>query len=130
MNVTELVATLKDMGDKVRWPKEMKSDPSERSQEFWCEFHSDQSHKTLGCTFLRGKVDLLLKEAYLTELFSDKAKLSYMKNWNKEEPPKVLTPKEDSQRYLRRKEINEFTFTIAKKFKKCLFLMRSALDKC
>lgn len=28
MNMMELVAVLKDMGDKVRWLKEIKSDPS------------------------------------------------------------------------------------------------------
>lgn len=30
MNVTELESALKDMRDKVRWSKEIKSDPSKR----------------------------------------------------------------------------------------------------
>lgn len=75
MNATKLVAELKDMGDKVRCLKEMKSDQNKRSQEFWREFHNDHYHKNSDYKLLRGKVDRLLKEAHLKELFSEKKKL-------------------------------------------------------
>lgn len=47
------------------------------------EFHNDLGHMTSDCILLRGKVDHLLMERYLTKLFSKKAKLSYIKNQNK-----------------------------------------------
>ncbi|XP_019259009.1 PREDICTED: uncharacterized protein LOC109237194 [Nicotiana attenuata] len=57
------------MGDKVRWPKEMKSDPSKRNPDFWCEFHNDHSHRTADCRLRQGEVEHLLKQGYLTDLF-------------------------------------------------------------
>ncbi|XP_070026145.1 uncharacterized protein [Nicotiana sylvestris] len=60
------------MGDKVRWPKEMRSNPNRRNPEHWCEFHNDHGHKTIDCRLLQGEVDHLLKQGYLTELFSER----------------------------------------------------------
>lgn len=82
MNITELVAALKDMRDKVRWLKEVRTYQSKRSQEFLCEFNNDHDH-TLDCRLLQGEIDHLLKKGYVTELLSEKGKLSYMKNMNK-----------------------------------------------
>lgn len=66
VNMIELVAALKDMRDKLRWPKEMRTDPSKNSQEFWYEFHNDHGHKTYECRLLQREVDCLLKQEYLT----------------------------------------------------------------
>ncbi|XP_070014745.1 uncharacterized protein [Nicotiana sylvestris] len=52
------------MGDKVRWPKEMRSNPNRRNL--------DHGHKMADCRLLQGEVDHLLKQGYLTELFSEK----------------------------------------------------------
>ncbi|XP_070009515.1 uncharacterized protein [Nicotiana sylvestris] len=72
VNTSELIAVLRSMGDKVRWPKEMQSNPNRCNPDHWCEFHNDHGHKTLECRFLQSKVDHLLKQGYLTELFSEK----------------------------------------------------------
>lgn len=76
-----------DMGDKVRLPKEIRLDRSKRNQEFWCEFHNSYMHRTADCRILQAEVEHLLKKGYLTELFSEKGKQSYMKNQSKEGPP-------------------------------------------
>ncbi|XP_070008653.1 uncharacterized protein [Nicotiana sylvestris] len=72
VSTSELVAVLRSMGNKVRWPKEMRSNPNRRNPNHWCEFHNDHGHKTTDCRFLQSEVDHLLKQGYLTELFSEK----------------------------------------------------------
>ncbi|XP_070026198.1 uncharacterized protein [Nicotiana sylvestris] len=49
ISTSELVAVLRSMGDKVRWPKEMRSNPNRRNPDHWCEFHNDHRHKTADC---------------------------------------------------------------------------------
>ncbi|XP_070018121.1 uncharacterized protein [Nicotiana sylvestris] len=80
ISTSELVAILRSMGDKVRWPKEMRSNVNRQNPDFWCEFHNDHGRKTADCRLLQGEVDHLLKQGYLTELFSEKDKQTYMKN--------------------------------------------------
>ncbi|XP_070050353.1 uncharacterized protein [Nicotiana tomentosiformis] len=80
ISTSELVAVLRSMGDKVRWPKKMRSNPNRRNPDFWCEFHNDHDHRTSDCRLLQGEVEHLLKQGYLTDLFSEKGKQSYMKN--------------------------------------------------
>nr|XP_033512918.1 uncharacterized protein LOC117277633 [Nicotiana tomentosiformis] len=91
ISTSELVAILRSMGDKVRWTKEMRSNPGRRSPDFWCEFHNDHGHKTADCRLLQGEVEHLLKQGYLSDLFSEKGKQYYMKN--RQEPPKPPSPK-------------------------------------
>jgi len=61
ISTSELVAVLRSMGDKVRWPKEMRSNPGRRNPDFWCEFHNDHGHKIADCRLLQGEVEHLLK---------------------------------------------------------------------
>ncbi|XP_070005182.1 uncharacterized protein [Nicotiana sylvestris] len=91
VSTSELVAVLRSMGDKVRWPKKMRSNPNRLNPDHWCEFHNDHGHKTADCMFLQSEVDHLLKQGYLTELFCEKGKQAYMKN--RQEPPKPPSPK-------------------------------------
>nr|XP_016433659.1 PREDICTED: uncharacterized protein LOC107760158 [Nicotiana tabacum] len=116
VSTSELVAVLRSMGDKVRWPKEMRSNPNRCNPDHWCEFHNDHSHKMADCRFLQGEVDHLLKQGYLTELFSEKGKQSYMKN--RQEPPKPLSPKRTVNVISGGEEINGATYTAAKKVSK------------
>ncbi|XP_070008672.1 uncharacterized protein [Nicotiana sylvestris] len=104
------------MGDKGRWPKEIRSNPNRRNPEFWCEFHNDHGHKTADCRLLQGEVDHLLKQGYLTELFSEKGKQAYMKNM--QEPPKPPSPKRTVNIISEGKEINGMTYKAAKKVSK------------
>nr|XP_009625477.1 uncharacterized protein LOC104116345 [Nicotiana tomentosiformis] len=91
ISTSELVVVLRCMGDKVWWPKEMRSDPSKTNPDFWCKFHYDHGHRTSDCRLLHGEVEHLLKQGYLIDMFSQKGRQSYMKN--RQEPPKPPSPK-------------------------------------
>lgn len=74
VNTSELVAVLKDIENKERWIKEIRTDPSKHSQKFWCKFRNNHGNKTTDCRVLQNKIDCLLKQVYFTELFSEKGK--------------------------------------------------------
>ncbi|XP_070014518.1 uncharacterized protein [Nicotiana sylvestris] len=80
ISTSELVAILRIIGDKVWWPKEMRSNPNRRNPDFWSEFHNDHGHKTSDCRLLQSEVEHLLKQGYLIDLFSEKGKQACMKN--------------------------------------------------
>ncbi|XP_070003459.1 uncharacterized protein [Nicotiana sylvestris] len=117
-NVTtsELVPVLRSMEDKVRWPKEMRSNPNRRNPDHWCEFHNDHEHKTLEYRFLQSEVDHLLKQGYPTELFSEKGKQAYMKN--RQEPPKPPSPKRTVNVISGGEDIHGITYTASNKVSK------------
>ncbi|XP_019230141.1 PREDICTED: uncharacterized protein LOC109211095 [Nicotiana attenuata] len=104
------------MGDKVRWPKEMRSDTNKRNPDFWCEFHNDHGHTIVDCRLLQGEVEHLLKHGYLTYLFSEKGRQSYMKN--RQEPPKPPSPKRTVNVITGGYEVNGVTYTAMKKTSK------------
>nr|XP_009757953.1 PREDICTED: uncharacterized protein LOC104210697 [Nicotiana sylvestris] len=116
VSTSEFVAVLRSMKDKVRWPKEMRSNPNRRNPDFWCKFHNDHGHKMTDCRLLQGEVDHLLKQGYLTKLFSEKGKQAYMKNrW---EPPKPPLPKRTINVISVGEEIYGVTYTTANKISK------------
>ncbi|XP_070029423.1 uncharacterized protein [Nicotiana sylvestris] len=116
VSTSELVVVLRRMRDKVRWPKEMRSNPKRRNPDFWCEFHNDHGHKMADCRLLQGEVEHLLKQGYLTELFSEKGKQAYMKN--RQEPSKLPSPKRKVNVISGGEEINGVTYTTSKKVSK------------
>nr|XP_016474859.1 PREDICTED: uncharacterized protein LOC107796578 [Nicotiana tabacum] len=91
----------------------MRSNPNRRNPDFWCEFHNDQSHRTSDYRLLQGEVEHLLKQGYLTELFSKKGKQAYMKN--RQEPPKPPSPKRTVNVINGGEEVNGVTYTAARK---------------
>ncbi|XP_009617285.1 uncharacterized protein [Nicotiana tomentosiformis] len=113
VSTSELVDVLRSMGDKVRWPKKMRSNPNRRNPDFWCEFHNDHGHRTLDCRLLQCEVEHLLKQGYLTELFSEKGKQAYMKN--RQEPPKPPSPKRTVNVINDGEEVNGVSYTAARK---------------
>lgn len=117
MSTSELVAVLSGMGDKVR-SKEMRLNSSKRNQDFLCEFHSNHGHVMVDCRILQAKVDYLLKKGYLTELFSEESKQSYMKN--KEEPPKPPSSKRTVNVITGGDEVNGVMHTTTKRTTKIL----------
>ncbi|XP_070029994.1 uncharacterized protein [Nicotiana sylvestris] len=94
----------------------MRSNPNRHNPDHWCEFHNDHGHKTADCRLLQGEVDHLLKQGYLTELFSEKGKQSYMKN--RQEPPKPPSPKRTVNVISGSEEINGVIYTTANKVSK------------
>lgn len=61
VSTSELITVQRNMGDRVRWPKKMRSNPNKRNPDFWCEFHNDHGHRTSDCRLLQGEVEQLLK---------------------------------------------------------------------
>nr|XP_016436892.1 PREDICTED: uncharacterized protein LOC107763001 [Nicotiana tabacum] len=116
VSTSDLVAILRSTRDKVRWPKEMRSNPNRKNPDFWCEFHNEHGHKMIDCRLLQGEVEHLLKQGYLTALFSEKGKQAYMKN--RQEPPKPSSPKRTVNVINGTEEINGVTYTAAKKVSK------------
>ncbi|XP_019240175.1 PREDICTED: uncharacterized protein LOC109220167, partial [Nicotiana attenuata] len=116
VSTSELMAVLRSMEDKVRWPKEMRSNPNRRNPDFWCKFQNDHGHKMADCRLLQGEVEHLLKQGYLTKLFSEKGKQAYMKN--RSEPPKPPSPKRTVNVINGGEEINGVTYTAARKVSK------------
>ncbi|XP_070005912.1 uncharacterized protein [Nicotiana sylvestris] len=68
------------------------------------------------CRLLQGEVEHLLKQGYLTELFSEKGKQAYMKN--RQELPKPPSPKRTVNAISGGEEINDVTYTASKKVSK------------
>ncbi|XP_070004168.1 uncharacterized protein [Nicotiana sylvestris] len=94
----------------------MRSNPNRRNPDHWCKFHNDHGHKAADCRFLQSKVDHLLKQGYLTELFSEKGKQAYMKN--RQEPPKPHSLKRTINVRSGGEDINDISYTAANKISK------------
>lgn len=54
VSTTDLVVMLRQMGEIVRWQKEMRMDPYKHIHKFWCEFQSDHYYKTFVTQALKG----------------------------------------------------------------------------
>ncbi|XP_070011374.1 uncharacterized protein [Nicotiana sylvestris] len=68
------------------------------------------------CRLLQGEVEHLLKQGYLTELFSKKRKHAYMKN--RQEPPKPPSPKRTVNVISGGEDINDVTYMAVRKVSK------------
>ncbi|XP_059306378.1 uncharacterized protein LOC132057791 [Lycium ferocissimum] len=93
VSTLEVVAALDILGNKVKWPGKMKSDPSKRNPKHFCEFHKGHGHKTEDCHALRLAVTDLLEQGHLTELLSEKGKQAYYRNREQGAPPPLPEPK-------------------------------------
>ncbi|XP_033134312.1 uncharacterized protein LOC117127766 [Brassica rapa] len=74
ISTPELVNTLRQIGQQVKWPPKMKSPDSFRNPGLWYDFHRDHDHKTEDCIALKIEVNELLQKGHLRELLSEKAK--------------------------------------------------------
>ncbi|XP_060182135.1 uncharacterized protein LOC132611778 [Lycium barbarum] len=81
------------MGNRVKSPGKMKSNPSKRNPEHFCEFHKGHAHKTEDCHSLRLAVAELLEQGHLTELLSEKDKQAYYRNREQGAHPPLPEPK-------------------------------------
>ncbi|KAF3576812.1 hypothetical protein DY000_02031454 [Brassica cretica] len=74
ISTPEQVSTLRQMGQRVKWPPKMKAPDSFRNLELWCDFHRDHGHKTEDCIAVKIEVNELLQKGHLREFLSEKAK--------------------------------------------------------
>ena len=49
----------------LRWPTQMKSDPTTRDNTKYCEFHRDYGHRTDNCRQLKREIEYLIRRGYL-----------------------------------------------------------------
>ena len=49
----------------LRWPTQMKSDPTTRDNTRYCEFHRDYGHRTDDCIQLKREIEYLIRRGYL-----------------------------------------------------------------
>ncbi|XP_075098816.1 uncharacterized protein LOC142175734 [Nicotiana tabacum] len=99
--------------------KPMRSDPSHRDPNLWCEYHGTNGHRTGDCRHPRKEVATLLKNGHLGEFSSDRAKNNYGHNRDKAEPSKAGEdlPRQTINIIFGGNDINEVTFFATKKTK-------------
>ena len=49
----------------LRWPSQMRTDPTKRDNTKYCEFHRDHGHRTDDCIQLRKEIEYLIRWGYL-----------------------------------------------------------------
>ena len=54
----------------LRWPTQMKSDPTTRDNTKYCEFHRDYRHRTYDCIQLKREIEYLIRRGYLRRFIS------------------------------------------------------------
>ena len=54
----------------LRWPTQMKSDPTTRDNSKYCEFHRDYGHRTDDCIQLKRDIEYLIRRGYLRRFIS------------------------------------------------------------
>ena len=54
----------------LRWPTQMKSNPTTRDNTKYCEFHRDYEHRTDDCIQLKREIEYLIRRGYLRRFIS------------------------------------------------------------
>ncbi|XP_075101715.1 uncharacterized protein LOC142177147 [Nicotiana tabacum] len=108
----ELVSAMRNIKE-VRFPRPMRSDPSQRDFNIWCEYHRTNGHRTRDCRHLLGEVAMLLKNVHLRD------KNNYGRNWDNAEPSNIGEdpPRQTINMIFGGNDINGLTFSEAKKTK-------------
>ena len=57
----------------LRWPTQMKSDPSTRDNTKYCEFHRDYGHRRDNCIQLKREIEFLIRRGYLRRFISSES---------------------------------------------------------
>nr|XP_009602031.1 uncharacterized protein LOC104097195 [Nicotiana tomentosiformis] len=118
VSVVELVSVMVNIKEAM-FPRSMRSDPSQRDPNLWCEYHGTNGHLTGDCRHMRNEVAILLKNGHLREFLSDRDKNNYSRSWDNAEPSKIGEdpPRQTINMIFGGNEINGVTFLAAKKIK-------------
>ncbi|XP_009769586.1 uncharacterized protein [Nicotiana sylvestris] len=117
VNRVELVLTMRNI-KKMRFPRPMRSDPSQSDLNLWCKYLGTNGYRIGDCQHLREEVEILLKNDHLRELLSDRAKNTYDHNRDNTEPSKIgEDPPRLTINMIFENEINIVIFLAAKKTK-------------
>ncbi|XP_059284830.1 uncharacterized protein LOC132038124 [Lycium ferocissimum] len=74
--------------DGAKQPRPMRTDPSQRNMNLFCDYHGTHGHRTVDYRHLKDEVARQLKDGYLREFLSNRAKDNYGKHRDsvKQEP--------------------------------------------
>ena len=81
------------MGDTIRWPRRTDKPDDQKDKSKWCNFHSDDGHKTEECHQLKKQVAYLLKNGHLNHLLNKKEVGNSKADKPTGPPPPPETPK-------------------------------------
>ncbi|KAI3758462.1 hypothetical protein L6452_06025 [Arctium lappa] len=68
----DVVVSLKQLQQNVRWPKKSDKDNDKKDKTKWCDFHNDFGHITDDCIALKKELSWLNSKGYLQELMENK----------------------------------------------------------
>ncbi|XP_070050112.1 uncharacterized protein [Nicotiana tomentosiformis] len=87
VNIVELVSSMRNIKE-ARFPKPIRSNPSQRDPNLWYEYHGTNGNQTGDCRYLKEQVATLLKNGHLREFLSERATNNYGRNRDNAEPSK------------------------------------------
>ncbi|KAI3667940.1 hypothetical protein L6452_43011 [Arctium lappa] len=64
----DVVISLKQLQQNIRWPKKSDKDSDKKDKNKWCDFHDDFGHITEDCIALKKELSWLNSKGYLQEL--------------------------------------------------------------
>ena len=76
----------------LRWPSQMRTDPSKRDNTRYCEFHRDHGHRTDDCIQLRKEIEYLIRRGYLRRYIASEGQ-----DQAQPPPPRQPTPTQHQQ---------------------------------
>nr|XP_009618036.1 uncharacterized protein LOC104110278 [Nicotiana tomentosiformis] len=88
ISLIELVLAIWNIKE-ARFPKLIRSDPSQRDHNLWCEFHGTHGHRTRDCRHLHKEVATFLNNGHLREFLSDHTKNNYGRSRDNMKPSKT-----------------------------------------
>ena len=70
--ITSVSQVLREVRNEqfLRWPTQMKSDPTTRDNSKYCEFRRDYGHRTDDCIQLKREIEYLIRRGYLRRFIS------------------------------------------------------------
>nr|XP_016491864.1 PREDICTED: uncharacterized protein LOC107811451 [Nicotiana tabacum] len=102
-----------------QFPRPMRSDPSQRDPNLWCEYHDTNGYRSGDCRYFLEEVAMLLKNDHLRELLSYRAKNNYGRDRGDVQTSKAgeEPPRQTINMIFGGDKINRVTFSAAKKNK-------------
>ena len=76
----------------LRWPSQMRTDPTKRDNTRYYEFHKDHGHRTDDCIQLRKEIEYLIRQGYLRRYIASEGQ-----DQAQPPPPRQPTPTQHQQ---------------------------------